>query len=103
MSTVTAAMLADLLVGELEKHVADPSPVRDASATDMVDVLYRNGFGAQFAEHYVANQLTRALTRLRTGLAPGEPAWKTGNVVHDALLALGAYAHLQDRKSGVSA
>lgn len=101
MTAVSLALLADLLVDELKKHCADPSPVRDPSETSVVDMLYRKG--EPFADIYVARRIIHVLGRLRATSQPGGEAWKTGDVVHDGLLVLGGYAHLCELKLQVAA
>ncbi|GAA2608239.1 hypothetical protein GCM10010399_43860 [Dactylosporangium fulvum] len=99
MSTVSLSMLADLLLGELEKHCADPSPVRDRSETELVDLVHRRGD----ADAFMAVRITHALQRLRRPAGPGGEAWRTGDAVHDALIVLGGYAHLCDLRKRVAA
>ncbi|MER7278342.1 hypothetical protein ABT369_28275 [Dactylosporangium sp. NPDC000244] len=100
MTTVDLSILADLLTDELGRHCADPSPVRDSTELDVVD--QNAAVSMPFAERYVARRMTHALQRLRTGLGPGEEAWKSGDAVHDGLIVLGAYAHLQGLKAQVA-
>lgn len=99
MTTVDLSLLAGLVVRRLRQHVADPSPVRDATETDLVDLCFRRGC----ADEYVQARLVDASRRLATGCALGDEAWRTGDVVTDALIALGGYAHLQDLQAGVAA
>lgn len=95
MTAVDLSLLADLLVGELERHCADPSPLRDASETDLIDMLVSRG--GTSAEMYVARRVTHAIGRLR------EPS-RSGDAVHDGLLVLGGFAHLQElRRKQVAA
>lgn len=94
MTAVDLSLLADLLVGELERHRADPSPVRDPSENDLVDTLFRRD--EPFAGTYVRTRLEWSLARLREGVNCGDPAWRSGDAVNDALIALGAWAHLRD-------
>lgn len=70
------------------RHCADPSPVRDASETDVVDMNYR--VDPQFAVAYVQRRILHALDRLRPDAVP------SGDAASDALIVLGAYAHLRD-------
>ncbi|GAA2346521.1 hypothetical protein [Dactylosporangium salmoneum] len=101
MTAVNLSIIADLLTDELARHCADPSPVRDDTEIDVVD--QNAAISMPFAERYVARRLTHALQRLRTGLGPGEEAWKTGDAVHDGLIVLGAFAHLRELKAQVTA
>ena len=94
MTAVDLSILAGLLVDELQKRCADPSPVRDLSETVLVDQFFAQGY--EFAETYVARRITHALGRVRAGLAPGDEAWKSGDVIEYALIVLGGYAHLRD-------
>jgi hypothetical protein len=101
VSAANLSLLADLLVDELGRHCADPSPVRDQTETAVVDLFYRKG--EPFADVYVARRITYAIGRLRAGLLPGEEAWKTGDAANDGLIVLGAYAHLCELKAQVAA
>lgn len=95
MSRLDLSLLADLLVDELRKHCADPSPVRDASETALVDLQFR--ISEAFAEACMAKRITHSLGRLR------EKSWTTGDRVNDGLLVLGAYEHLKELKAQVAA
>jgi hypothetical protein len=99
MTAVDLEPLADLLVEHLRPHCADPSPVRDATETDLVDQCLAAGI----ADQYLAGRIIHAIRRLRPGRTLGEEAWATGDAVNDALIVLGAYAHLRDLQSGVAA
>jgi hypothetical protein len=88
---VDLSLLADLLADMARRRCADPSPVRDRSETDVVDMNYR--VDPQFATAYVQQRILRALDRLRPdGVI-------SGDAVSDALIVLGAWAHLQDLRA----
>jgi hypothetical protein len=84
---VSLVLLATLLDDELQKHIADPSPVRDASETDVVDMNFR--VDPDFAAAYVRTRMLYAFDRLRA-------SGSTGDAVNDALIVLGGFVHLQD-------
>jgi hypothetical protein len=99
MTTVNLPLLADLLIEHLRPHCADPSPVRDATETELIDQCFTAGI----ADLYLAGRMNRAIRRLHPGRVLGEEAWATGDAVNDALIVLGAYARLRDLQSGVAA
>jgi hypothetical protein len=92
--TADLSFLAKLLAGHLAKRCADPSPVRDPSETDVVDQAFQKSVG--LAEDYLTRRMTYAIGKLR------QPV-QSGDVVHDGLIVLGAYAHLQELKARVVA
>jgi hypothetical protein len=95
VTAVDLSLLAELLTDEVGKRCADPSPVRDASETNVVDMNYE--VDPQFAAAYVQSRILHALGRLRSADVP------SGDVVNDALIVLGGFAHLQDRTAAVTA
>lgn len=92
--SVDLSILADLLTDQLAPRCADPSPVRDTSETDVIDQSFQKS--PELAEGYLARRMTYAIWRLR------QPV-QSGDVVHDGLIVLGAYAHLLELRAGVTA
>lgn len=95
MTGLDLSLLAGLLTEALGKRCADPSPVRDASETDVVDMNFK--IGPQLATAYVQSRILHAVDRLRPDSV------RSGDAVNDALIVLGAYAHLLDLQAGVAA
>ncbi len=90
--TVHLDLLADSIRDAVRPHCPDPSPVRDASETDLVDTLHAAGS----ADRYMVLRLTDVRRRVLHNPTP--------STVDDALVALGSYQHLLDlQTAGVPA